>query len=171
MDRGRVGQVGQEGREAGNQSDYLLWLCDHFRKSGTTCDHIAGGFITIHEANHVPPSLPANPGCPTCSASQLLSLIPSATSVLAGDVPSNVSSAGVRYSDGTVQVAATDLSSNAFALPWGQVRSWSNGTGYAVNSDNGNGWVDSNMPLLHTSTETPARWRPSPTAPRPLTST
>ena len=54
----------------------------------------------------------------------------------------------VRYEDGVAQITATDFSSNGFGLPWGQQRSWSNGSGYDTNSHNGNGWVDTQMPTL-----------------------
>ncbi len=54
----------------------------------------------------------------------------------------------VRFADGTVNIAETDLHSDAFGFAWGQTRSWSNGPGYATGSDNGNGWVDTYTPHL-----------------------
>ena len=53
----------------------------------------------------------------------------------------------VRYADGVVTIAQTDLSSSGFGFPWAQNISWSNGPGYA-NGVNGNGWVDTYMPHL-----------------------
>ena len=61
---------------------------------------------------------------------------------------SQYSTAPVRYADGVVRIAATDLSSDGFGTPWGQTRSWTNGLGYATGGDNGNGWVDTQTPHL-----------------------
>jgi RHS repeat-associated protein len=65
-----------------------------------------------------------------------------------GNVPSNKSQANVDYSDGEVQVATTDLSSDGYGTSWGQTRSWTNGPGYAARADNGNGVVDTQTPYL-----------------------
>ena len=54
----------------------------------------------------------------------------------------------MRFFDGTIQLATTDLSSQGFIFPWSQTRSWSNGPGYATGTSNGNGWVDSDLPTL-----------------------
>jgi RHS repeat-associated protein len=54
----------------------------------------------------------------------------------------------VRYMDGVVTLAATDLLANGFGFPWGQTRAWTNGPGYATGSDNGSGWVDTYIPHL-----------------------
>jgi hypothetical protein len=74
----------------------------------------------------------------------------------------------VRYTDGIVTIAQTDLHSDAFGFPWGQTRSWVNvpdtqlfgttgqyltATGasepnYTKGSDNGTGWVDTYTPHL-----------------------
>src|SRR5579884_3169033 len=83
--------------------------------------------------------------------------------------PSLNTSAPVRYTDGIVTIAETDLHSHAFGFPWGQTRSWSNnppsregvlGAGsygtltgtnepeYDQGSDNGYGWVDTYTPHL-----------------------
>jgi hypothetical protein len=88
--------------------------------------------------------------------------------------PSLSTEAPVRYADGVVTIAQTDLHSDGFGFPWGQTRSWSNGPGhpeytiyqedngtdssstgfwftepnYSANSDNGNGWVDTYTPHL-----------------------
>jgi hypothetical protein len=45
-------------------------------------------------------------------------------------------------------VTATDLSSGSLGLPWGQSRSWSNGSGYSFGGTNGTGWVISQAPHL-----------------------
>jgi hypothetical protein len=47
-------------------------------------------------------------------------------------VPSDSSDAPVRYADGVVTLAETDLHSDGFGFPWGQTRSWTNGPGYAT---------------------------------------
>ncbi|HEY7312113.1 MAG TPA: hypothetical protein VH643_22300 [Gemmataceae bacterium] len=54
----------------------------------------------------------------------------------------------VRYMDGVVTLAATDLLADGFGFPWGQTRAWTNGPGYAQGSDNGSGWVDTYIPHL-----------------------
>jgi RHS repeat-associated protein len=56
--------------------------------------------------------------------------------------------APVRYADGVVTIAATDLHSDEAGFAWGQTRSWSNGPGYATGGDNGTGWVNSYAPHL-----------------------
>jgi len=45
-------------------------------------------------------------------------------------------------------VTATDLSSGSLGLPWGQSRSWTNGSGYAFGGTSGTGWVISQAPHL-----------------------
>jgi RHS repeat-associated protein len=62
-----------------------------------------------------------------------------------GNVANPNSQGPVRYADGTVVIASTDLSSGGFGVPWGQTRSWTNGPGYADDSINGNGWVDTQL--------------------------
>jgi hypothetical protein len=65
-----------------------------------------------------------------------------------GEAPSGYSSQPVRYADGVVQIAETDLHSDGFGFPLGQTRSWSNGPGYATGGSNGAGWVDTYLPHL-----------------------
>jgi len=66
----------------------------------------------------------------------------------AGNNPSNISPAGVRYGDGVVRVNLTDLESTGFGMPWGLSRSWSNGPGYDKGGDVGNGWVQGSLPSV-----------------------
>ncbi len=54
----------------------------------------------------------------------------------------------VRYADGAVTIAATDLMSDGFGMPWGQTRTWTNAPGYAAATTNGVGWVDTQTPSL-----------------------
>ena len=54
----------------------------------------------------------------------------------------------IGYSDGLVQMAATDLTSTLGGSAWGVNRSWSNDPGYSDDSDDGNGWVNAEMPYL-----------------------
>ena len=54
----------------------------------------------------------------------------------------------VRYADGVVTIAVTDLRSAGFGFPWAQTRSWTNGAGYAASGVNGVGWVDTYTPQL-----------------------
>jgi hypothetical protein len=65
-----------------------------------------------------------------------------------GPTPPSTSGNPVRYADGTVIIAESDLHSDGFGFPWGQTRSWTNGTGYTTGSVNGNGWVDTQMPHI-----------------------
>jgi YD repeat-containing protein len=62
--------------------------------------------------------------------------------------PAGFTSSPVRYADGVVDIAETDLHSAGFGSPWGQTRSWTNGAGYAASGINGNGWVITQMPQL-----------------------
>jgi hypothetical protein len=62
--------------------------------------------------------------------------------------PSPSSEAPVRYADGVIHYRMVDLASDGFGTPWTQSRSWTNGTGYAGDSLNGVGTVDSQMPHL-----------------------
>jgi RHS repeat-associated protein len=64
------------------------------------------------------------------------------------NVPDANSEFPIRYSDGTVDLVAFDLSSSGIGPDWGQTRSWTNGGGYDVGQVNGAGWVDSQMPRL-----------------------
>src|SRR5262249_33861778 len=54
----------------------------------------------------------------------------------------------VRYFDGTVEFATTDLSSAGFGTPWGQSRSWTNAPGYSNAGFNGSGWISAQLPSL-----------------------
>jgi hypothetical protein len=77
-----------------------------------------------------------------------ISPIPNRPGFLMGAGPSQSTTNPVRYADGVVTIAETDLHSDGFGFPWGQTRSWTNGPGYATGSDNGNGWVDTYVPHL-----------------------
>jgi hypothetical protein len=57
--------------------------------------------------------------------------------------------AGVRYTDGVIQLNMTDLSSAGFGTPWGMTRNWTNGASYIISGSLlGNGIVASQMPYL-----------------------
>jgi hypothetical protein len=84
-----------------------------------------------------------NCGCPNA---------PGALDVVGGSstgplIPQS-SPAPVRYGDGVVTIAATDLHPEGFDFPWGQTRAWTNGPGYATGGDNGSGWVQTYAPHL-----------------------
>jgi RHS repeat-associated protein len=55
---------------------------------------------------------------------------------------------GVRYFDGSVEVAASDLGSAGFGIAWGQDRTWTNNPVYSFRSFNGFGWNDTQLPYL-----------------------
>ena len=65
----------------------------------------------------------------------------------AGNVPNMFSAAGVRYFDGAVRVASTDLASAGFGLPFGVTRSWTNLSNVA-NGFSGAGMVVTDLPHL-----------------------
>jgi YD repeat-containing protein len=65
-----------------------------------------------------------------------------------GNSANPFTTAPVRYSDGLVKIATTDLSSDGFGFPWGQTRSWSNDVGFGSSGVNGNGWDVTQMPSL-----------------------
>jgi hypothetical protein len=62
------------------------------------------------------------------------------------DSQSEFSPAGVRYFNGSISVAATDLSSAGYGVAWGQSRSWTNA--FSSNNFNGLGEVDIQQPYL-----------------------
>jgi RHS repeat-associated protein len=103
----------------------------------------ATALVTVTAA---PNGFVAVDGC-GCSGSGTTSLTRNAPG-LAGMAIPVYSETGVRYADGAVQLGTADLSSAGFGTAWGQSRSWSNGAGYAAGSDNGNGWVDAQVPHL-----------------------
>jgi RHS repeat-associated protein len=59
---------------------------------------------------------------------------------------SSYSQAGVRYADGDLRLASTDLASAGFGIKWGFTRSWNNL--YAPNSFSGFGMVVPQLPFL-----------------------
>ena len=65
-----------------------------------------------------------------------------------GNNPSNISPGQVRYIDGVASLSFPDLSSSGYGMPFGHTRSWTNGPGYDAGGDNGNGWVEVNLPSL-----------------------
>jgi RHS repeat-associated protein len=107
--------------------------------NGSAADSVHGT-ITITAP---PPQVVPQDDCP-CSGGSLL-CTPAGEN---GPTAPEFSDASVRYGDGVLKLAATDLTSDGFGTPWGQERSWSNGPGYAAGSDNGNGWVDTQQPHL-----------------------
>ncbi len=95
-----------------------------------------------------PPVVPQpRPGC-NCGSTNAPGTLVQAAAGNSGNLPSEQSPSGVRYGDGVVQVATADLSSAGYGVPWGQTRSWTNGPGYASQSSNGNGVVDTQLPSL-----------------------
>jgi hypothetical protein len=64
-----------------------------------------------------------------------------------GNTPSLFAPAGVRYADGAVHVASTDLSSGGFGMNWGVTRSWTN-LANTANAFSGSGWLLTQLPHL-----------------------
>jgi len=77
-----------------------------------------------------------------------LDLVDSAPGVYDHSIPSDsaYSEAGVRYFDGQLNLASTDLSSSGFGTLWGQTRDWSNGS--PPSSFNGTGVIDTTRPFV-----------------------
>lgn len=93
-------------------------------------------YVTINA--ETPPAMPVDGG---------MGLEWGKTATPTGNNPNNFSAAGVRFADGVVKFAVTDLSVAGFGMGWGPSRSWTNGPGYADNRVAGNGWVDA-MPSI-----------------------
>ncbi len=94
------------------------------------------GFFAAGPVDEVPPPTP-----PPCdSVAQAPSNDPNA-----GKSPAATTGAPVGAFDGMPDIQATDLSSDAFGIPWGQTRSWS---GLNNGSLNGNGWAVDQLPYL-----------------------
>jgi RHS repeat-associated protein len=103
----------------------------------------ASGVVAV--ASNAPPSLVSEDG--TCSCSSAGDLVKTAAGA-SGNVPGQFADNTVRYFDGVARTVANDLGSGGYGVPWGQTRSWSNGTGYTNGSVNGSGWVDTQLPSL-----------------------
>lgn len=101
----------------------------------------------INTLNNVPAPMAAQLSC-NCGCSNQPGSLTQANPAASGNVPSNMSAATVNYFNGVEQLSTTELSSDGFGMPWGQTVSWTNGPGYATNSDNGNGIVDTETPHL-----------------------
>jgi hypothetical protein len=68
--------------------------------------------------------------------------------------PSNDTTGPVRYSDGAVNVQATDLISGAMGIPWNQTRAWTNLDPHNLTgSRQGYGWTDTAMPYMYHDSE------------------
>ncbi len=65
-----------------------------------------------------------------------------------GNRPGGTSPGPVRYLDGTIQMSATDLSSDSFGTPWGVTRSWTNELMMIPNNSFGAGTTVSQLPYL-----------------------
>lgn len=102
----------------------------------------------INTLNPAPASMPVQASGNNCGCSNQPGSLTQANPAASGNVPSNLSDAPVNYFNGVVQLSTTELSSDGFGMPWGQTVSWTNGAGYASNSDNGNGIVDTQTPYL-----------------------
>jgi RHS repeat-associated protein len=105
-----------------------------------------GGIGTIVDSDS---PLQVPPSCQNCSASNNRDLVNrSAPGVGSSFASPGLTSAPVRYADGTVLVASTDIQADSFGLPWGITRSWTNGSGYAPQNIVGDGMVISEQPFL-----------------------
>lgn len=76
-------------------------------------------------------------------------LIDTPSGAQGGNPMASAFSAGnVRYNDGAVEIAASELSSDGFGTPWGQDTAWTNAMLYSTGGVNGSGIVDAQMPHL-----------------------
>jgi RHS repeat-associated protein len=102
------------------------------------------GEVTV--ANNVPPAVSPEDGTCDCANGAGDEITDDVNAV--GPTERTMTTNPVRYFDGVARIATTDVSSDGYGLPWGQTRSWSNGTGYSNGSVNGTGWVDTQLPSL-----------------------
>ena len=100
-----------------------------------------GGAATVYVFSDDIPEFRGGGACPAGS------VVGSAPGAAAGVTPGMSSGNPVRYADGVLTYAATDLGGGT-AAGWGLQRSWTNGTGYATRPDAGNGWVLTQAPAL-----------------------
>jgi hypothetical protein len=119
--------------------------------AGTTASTDLPTFSSYQSANNggtdvFVQRLPAPP--PALWPPQAVGDLISTAAGASGNAPGGFSEGGVRYADGLVRLADSDLSSAGFGTPWGQTRTWSNGPGYALGSTLGSGWVASQLPVL-----------------------
>src|SRR5579883_2482437 len=98
--------------------------------------------LTVGDPALFVPGSNCNCGCPDEPGS-----VPKQSASPKAPTPSSSTGQPVRYADGVVTIAETDLYSAGFGFPWAQTRSWTNGPGYS-NGVNGNGWVDTYTPQL-----------------------
>tara|TARA_R110002072_G_C7976780_1_gene535574 strand:+ start:9789 stop:15815 length:6027 start_codon:yes stop_codon:yes gene_type:complete len=54
----------------------------------------------------------------------------------------------IRFFDGKIVMAETDVSSNGYGFPWGHTRTYSNVPMAAANQSNGRGWIIESWPFL-----------------------
>jgi hypothetical protein len=99
--------------------------------------------IDLFKTDGPPPTVPDETSC--CDGN--VDVVATANGAGGNPVPT-ISKGPVRYFDGTVELATTDVSSAGFGTPWGQTRSWTNAPGYSNADFNGSGWVDSQLPSL-----------------------
>jgi RHS repeat-associated protein len=121
---GYDGTAGHSGGNGGNGEVIVSWVSNVLPVSG-------------------PVSSSCNCGCPNEPGSDIQT-----NTAAMGPMISTSSGDPVRYADGVVTIAQTDLHSDGAGFPWGQTRSWTNGSGYTTGSNNGNGWVDTYTPHL-----------------------
>jgi hypothetical protein len=101
--------------------------------------------LTILDNDAPPDIVPVDVcGCDTTQPGSVTNPDPASS----GGIAKPATTEPVRYFDGAVLLASTDLASSGFGLPWGQSRSWSNAPGYSAGAASGSGWVTSELPYL-----------------------
>ncbi|MCY2931606.1 MAG: cadherin domain-containing protein, partial [Planctomycetota bacterium] len=90
--------------------------------------------------------------CGTPSATSLQKSIDTIRVTAVQDMDANAYSGLVRLADGTVSLTETDFASNAYGMPWGATRTFTNDPVLSLNKLNGNGWSD--LPYLIQGTST-----------------
>jgi RHS repeat-associated protein len=103
---------------------------------------LAGSNAFVTKIGPSPPVVPATCGCEGGLVHE--------PAVARGGNPGVLatSATGLRYSDGSIEVPASDLGSAGFGAPWGQARTWTSNPVYSFRAANGFGWNDSQLPYL-----------------------
>jgi RHS repeat-associated protein len=113
-----------------------------------------GGIFLPGEPVSPPPPPPPPPPMPPAFVPDWAASPSSSIGGMAAGSGANEPAMGdgvVRYTDGTVILAQTDLWSDGFGTGWGQARAWTNTPGYANQNQTGAGWVNAQQPHLVTN--------------------
>ena len=115
--------------------------------NATISDNQGKGTI-VNDDGDVPLAPHAGPCGPTLSAYRPPPRLGGLATLNTGSLSALESGGPIRYFDGAVQLATTDLGSDGFGVPWSHTRNWSNAEGYSAGQYFGSGWQVSEIPHL-----------------------